>query len=626
MLHWVAQINVLYVVTGLEAPPNVFWDQPKYRQFVAVTKEACQGLMKSAREVPFCNDQRPGQGQEPLWLGQPQQLPLGQQEQDLGHGANPQLRNQQPALQEAERHSAPGAQSAPLQQQALGPQPSAQQNALEGQQLDQPLLLQPAGLQGQSRVFEDDIVPDTQDSKEQEQNRQPQSEQQSPLQPHQQSHTQQQQQQRQYGQWQHLYQSNRAGQQTGQQQLQQQQRSRQQAQLAQGMGVNELSSRPLRHSASLSAAAAVPLPGDDKPMPDAEAGTAADTEAAGTDDIIMTHAEAAEAATGPIGFQGLSSCLRRMFYKHQVDLKAVLDHTCQAALALLAKADVYGVLEKIARDVRAGWPKNASALCMQRIKAFTAPAPRPQSDTAPAYTSPAPARPAVQSPAANSPVPARPAVNSPTANSPAPARPASNSPGADRRVPATAVPWQAPSHPPAPSNAPLSSTAISNNPGHVMHNAGFTSPNPMRAAYSGSAQQALAPIMLFPAGGTAFHSPAVNSPAAAPQQAHNNQGRGTFAPATFPVPGASAAYVEPFTPEQVANLSDAVQQQLCHLVSNHRQYVRGSDFDWFIMRKLASLPESQALHVLQQLDQNVSWPNVQNKTKYIMFFCCNTAS
>ena len=62
MLHWVAQINVLYVVTGLEAPPNVFWDQPKYRQFVAVTKEACQGLMKSAREVPFCNDQRPGQG------------------------------------------------------------------------------------------------------------------------------------------------------------------------------------------------------------------------------------------------------------------------------------------------------------------------------------------------------------------------------------------------------------------------------------------------------------------------------------------------------------------------------------------------------------------------------------
>lgn len=52
MLHWVAQLNVHYVRKRVQPPEDVFWEQEVYRDFVGLTREACQRLDSAGVEVP----------------------------------------------------------------------------------------------------------------------------------------------------------------------------------------------------------------------------------------------------------------------------------------------------------------------------------------------------------------------------------------------------------------------------------------------------------------------------------------------------------------------------------------------------------------------------------------------
>lgn len=702
MLHWVAQLNTKYVVPGLEPPPNVFWDQPEYRQFVALTKEACQGLVGSARQVPSCNGSYTGSGQEPLWQEQPEQQPLHAHGQ--GTGTDVGVSRQQPAGQEPFRQEPFGRETSETQDRVP---PSGLQHIVHHPQQQQPPPQQ--GLQPQT-LWEQDraehvshlatgltVVPDTQDQQHPNWQVQEEVESRHRTGPPPRSDAQQQQQQQgmsqiqqsqpwqqqqNYHQWQQLYHRSQARQQEGQQGVVQQP-------AVQEIAASAVLVQPLRHSASLAAAAAVALPEDeagDTPMPDAEpaaatapeplAAAGAQTPAAAAGAGTAAGAEASNTEShGAIGPQGLASCLQSMLHKHRINLMETLDQTCKAALLVLARADVYGLLDRIAQDVKAGWPRNASALCMQRIRGCTPPRPHPQAEgnacdpasKGPAASSPAlnnphgfnpgpnptsirplrsdlgplPAvaspglftsRPAAESPVFNSPASVRPAWIRPAATSPANAgnvpagttlalvRPVSNgagavSPASARFPSSTSVPAVthvmpaispvSPAHDRTPVARPLFSTrsrtgALAQQTAHMM-------PTSTRHGVSESYQPDFS-----------VHQEPQQRPYTS---ARVNQGSTAASPAGL---RRIQSGTESFSPQQVANLSEAVKKQLYRLVTDHSRYVRPGDFDVYIMQKLADLPEVQALHVLQQLD-NVSWVNVQDKTKYIMFFCCHRA-
>lgn len=654
MLHWVAKLNTEYVVPGLAPPANVFWEQPEYRQFVALTKEACKGLMKAAKGVPSVN--RDGPGQQPIWLGHVEHLPPAAQVPVFREEGAPHL-GQQPQLHQ------------PQQQQPQVHQPQQQQQPQEGHFM-QGL---PEVDQAPESQYGLGVVPDTQDQQhdweqhlpQQQQQQQPQSEQQQLSQwlhnqPQQQQQSQlneqqrlgqwhqyrpqqpqQQQQQQRFGQWHQLYQDSRAGQLHIQQpQLQH---------MRQEQVVNGAASAALRHSASLTAAAAVALPADeDEPMPDAEPAAVAVPEAASAA-APPPAAAAGPGGQGPIGAHGLSSCIQRMLHKHKVNLGDVLDYTCQAALSLLTRVDVFGVLEKLAQEVKAGWPRNPSALCMQRIKACSAPrpdaAPHPPAPTAelatsgPVGTSPAPAGPTSNGPAVYSTTsPRRPFAEGPAQGpqsfvTPGPAVRTAlpslgfNSPSPLSSAPASPAPVR-PSNGPAQGTFPINSPAAGRSVYHgsvytttAFNASAATSTIPAtpvlarRAADDFAADQPVQPGTVRPVTVTAYAHGLSNS-------ANGNRGSATAAAA--PRSFSATAPVEPFTPQQVANLSEALKQQLYSLVRDHRCFVKASDFDVYIMKKLEAMTERQALHVLQQLDR-VSWATVQDPTRYIMYFCCNRA-
>ncbi len=146
------------------------------------------------------------------------------------------------------------------------------------------------------------------------------------------------------------------------------------------------SAPPLR----LLAAAAIPLPDEDTTMTDAEPlarylGGAAQPQ--GQEAQGNAKQPQDEYQSGPIGPHGLASWMQHFFHRFSVDLKSVLDTPCQKALSLLAAADVVGALERIAKDVKAGWPHNASAVCMRRISHLTPPS-APAASPGAATTSP----------------------------------------------------------------------------------------------------------------------------------------------------------------------------------------------------------------------------------------------
>ena len=391
-------------------------------------------------------------------------------------------------------------------------------------------------------------------------------------------------------------------------------------------------------------------------MPDAEPAAAALPEPASAA-ALPPAAAAGPGGQGPIGAHGLSSCIRRMLHKHKVNLGDVLDYTCQAALSLLTRVDVFGVLEKLAKEVKAGWPRNPSALCMQRIKACSAPrqdaAPHPPAPTTglptngPVATSPPPAWPTDNGPAATSPAPAGPTPSGPAASpatsphrpfaegvpqgtqlfvTPGPAvRSAHNSPSTLSSAPASPAPVR-------PSDGPAQGTFTINSPAagrSAYHSSVYTT-----TAFNASAAASTIPATPAPARHTADDfaanqpvQPRTVRPVTADSHglsnfANGNQGSATAAAA--PRSFSATTPVKPFTPQQVANLSEAVKQQLYSLVRDHRCFVKASDFDVYIMRKFEAMTASQALHVLQQLDR-VSWATVQDPTRYIMFFCCKRA-
>jgi len=249
----------------------------------------------------------------------------------------------------------------------------------------------------------------------------------------------------------------------------------------------------------------------------------------------------------------------------------LLDAPCQKALSLLAATDVVGALERVARDVKAGWPKNPSAVCMHQIRHLQPPS-----------------------------------------------TPAS-SPGAPARSPGTAArsPGQLPSGAGAAASSPgTSSTSpgILISKGTSLPASGLAIPGPI------SAQR-----QLWPDKGIAHRPASVGlSPGAGPGNAglHTGQFQGG---ANSPIP-LQGPPVAPVSMEHVggrpvpAAMSQRVKVRLHDVVAKCSSYVSAEGFDALILDRLSRMPEWRAMSVLQQAE-DANWPVVQNNTRMIMSWC-----
>ncbi len=273
----------------------------------------------------------------------------------------------------------------------------------------------------------------------------------------------------------------------------------------------------------------------------------------------------------PVGPQGLASWMQRVLHQLGVDLKSLLDDPCLKALSLLAAADVVGALERVARDVKAGWPRNPSAVCMHQIRHLQPPS-----------------------------------------------TPAS-SPGAAARSPGTAgrSPGQLPSGAGAAASSPgtgSTSPGILISKGTGLPASGVAIPGP------NSAQR-----QLWPDQGIA-HRPASAglSPGAGPSSAGLHTGHfvgGANSPVPLKGPPVAPVSMEYFGGRAFpAAMSQRVKVRLHHVVAKCSSYVREEDFDGLILDRLSRMPEWRAMSVLQQAE-DANWPVIKNNTRMIMSWC-----
>ena len=641
MLRWVAAINTQYVIPGIQPPANMCWDQADYKAFVLMTRDACLELVNTSKGVQSWN------GPASLW-------PV------FGPTAPQRMPSAPPRL------PSPDPNASVVPDTAVDTVPDSD-----------PTLVPDSGV---SQMHE--VVPDTQEQLEHwpKQLRQEHSEQsgcrqtaaglQSAGQTQHWQHQQQEQPQmalrpahhhryhQQHPQPQlHQQQQQLTGQeQTGQPHQQDQQPHLQLSPLPpQDASIPAVTNAFLAQSgqaAALSSAAAVALPDSDSPMPEADA-------------QVDAHAEAAADETdqrGPIGFAGLASCVHDMLQRYQVDLRAALDETCHAALSLLNAVDVKGLLNRLAKDMKAGWPNKPSALCMARLRAFTAPGASPER---PAHGTTAPSEASPSGPA-HQPGP----MSLVPSHAHAPMQVVHSGP-----APATPPPGLAASAPPAPAfaHAPTGHAAASFCASTVPVPSIQQTPtghDRVQHPHSLTCKQALPPANAVPsppaatraaaavtshwqtpdsnksrqqgAASSAGQQPGYQQVPSSPRGMHHQAGSShpaTAAVMVLPQPGLHVPFLPhggmhapfnphpglpmPFDPHQVANLSDGVKQELYRLVRTGHHQLQASDFDSGIIGRLASMPENQAIDLLQRLN-NTQWSEVRNKTRYIMACCCNT--
>jgi len=333
----------------------------------------------------------------------------------------------------------------------------------------------------------------------------------------------------------------------------------------------------------LLAAAAVPLPDEDTYMEDVEGAHVEPGpqgfprqphgqphQPSGQEPQNDEQGSHLDSAT-PVGPHGLASWMQRVLHQLGVDLRSLLDDSCLKALSLLAAADVVGALERVARDVKASWPKNPSAVCMHQIRHLQPPS-----------------------------------------------TPAS-SPGAAARSPGTAARsrGQLPSGAGAAASSPgtgSTSPGILISKGTSVPASGVANPGP------NSAQR-----QLWPDKGIAGRPASAGlSPGAGPSSAglHTGQFQGA---ANSPVP-LQGSPVAPVSMEYFggrafpAAMSQRVKVRLHHVVAKCSSYVREEDFDGLILDRLSRMPEWRAMSVLQQAE-DAKWPVVQNNTRMIMSWC-----
>lgn len=327
----------------------------------------------------------------------------------------------------------------------------------------------------------------------------------------------------------------------------------------------------------LLAAAAVPLPDEDTFMEDVEGAHVEPgpqgfprqphrqpQQPSGQESQIVDQQGSHLDPASPVGPHGLASWMQRVLRQLGVDLKTLLDAPCQKALSLLAATDVVGALERVARDVKAGWPKNPSAVCMHQIRHLQPPS-TPASSPGAAARSPG--------------------------QLPSGAGIAASSPGTGSTSPGILINKG--------TSLPASEVAI---------------PGPI------SAQR-----QLWPDKGIAHRPASVDlSPGAGPSNAGLHTGQfqgGANSPVPFQGPPVAPVSVEHFGGRPVpAAMSQRVKVRLHDVVAKCSSYLREEDFDALILDRLSRMPEWRAMSVLQQAE-DANWPVVQNNTRMIMSWC-----
>ena len=367
------------------------------------------------------------------------------------------------------------------------------------------------------------------------------------------------------------------------------------------------------------AAAAIPLLDEDSPMDDAEPLPAPEAEGCITQP--QEHHQQPQGheqephrvdPSGPIGPQGLAAWMQHILHHLCVDLKPVLDFSCQKALSVLAVADVQGALERIAKDVKAGWPHNASALCMQRIRHLRPPA---AAATSPGATDAGPGA------AANRPEAAGPGPSAAVRSQGPPASVATRSPGVPATSPGTASLGPGRSVRSLGPDALCVGSAASSPQGPVAKSGLLPSAPwsaPPRLAFASTTDAG--PMTTPPR----FHFAASDSGHAVT----NSALRQLWPDTGLSYAGGPAQQPGPDTlpdvfggrPIPVA-MSQGVRARLQSVVAEHHLYLRAEDFDECILARLAHMPEGRAMSVLQQAE-NAKWPSVRDNTRLIMYWCC----
>ncbi|KAL0018215.1 hypothetical protein WJX77_005565 [Trebouxia sp. C0004] len=262
----------------------------------------------------------------------------------------------------------------------------------------------------------------------------------------------------------------------------------------------------------------------------------------------------------PVGPHGLASWMQRVLHQLGVDLKSLLDAPCQKALSLLAAIDVVGALERVARDVKAGWPKNPSAVCMHQIRHLQPPGTL------------------------------------------------ASSPGAVARSPGQ-LPFVAASSPGTSSTSP----GILTNRGTSLPASGVVILGPISARRQ-----------LWPNKGIAHRPASVDwSPGAGPGNGglHIRQFHGVAnSPVLFQGPPVALVSMEQLGGRPVPAMSQRIKVRLHDVVAKCSSYLREEDFDALILDRLSRMPEWRAMSVLQQAE-DANWPVVQNNTRMIMSWC-----
>lgn len=324
-----------------------------------------------------------------------------------------------------------------------------------------------------------------------------------------------------------------------------------------------------------------------------------------------------------------------------MDLRSLLDDSCQRALSLLAAADVKVALERLAQDVK----KNANALCMQHISGFTAPS--QAADQAGLDQVSAPNGPEGHLSHTGD------APNGPGAASDRPMAVAPCGPNAIDYMGAGGGNMAAAARPagsrrsPPPVTGVFAAMPAVNSPSNRAEGAGQTSSGAACGQEAASAQRALWPdsddywvthvTAAADQPGPAAHSPGAGALATAnlgppmgaapsPGQAFViNPDTGANAPAGN---GAEQAHLtasashDCFGEQSLpANMSPIITRRLRSVIARHQQYLRAEDFDSAILSRLASMAEQKAMGVLNQAD-SANWPMVKNNTKMIMSWCC----
>ena len=428
-------------------------------------------------------------------------------------------------------------------------------------------------------------------------------------------------------------------------------------------------------SLRLLAAAAIPLPDEDIAMEDAHPFAAPQGECEPT--VGYPQQVPSPSESGPVGAWGLAYWMQHICDHHQVDLRPLLDSSCQSALSLLAAADIQHILKQLVEDVK----RNASALCKKHISHLTA------SD-----------RKATRKKKKKTESPRR-SASKPTTAAPKGLRAASHGPGAASNGPGVAdtrpglIVHQKPdamdiradvTHPEGAADSAATRpfpcatevqglVAIAAKSALPGSGAGATSPFacvPGAAAVLPSPGSAFASpdaVRAVPSGAGIAHGPQAthtrpspDAPAAAAQRVlwpdsndcwvthvtavakqpgvptNNPEGRpsgsrpelsrvaaaGSGAAAGLfqeprEISASSALFGAQLLP---ADMAPNVKRRLQSVVAQHQQYLAPHDFDAAILERLAKMPEHKAISVLNQAE-SASWAKIHNNTRMIMSWC-----